>query len=137
VKDPSASSEYRLRIERTVSPSTRRPCTLVALSTVKAFTSFRYGLTVEDVVDGTRLRLRVLGLDAPHLNLPGSGPAEFVREYEHLTGECTIDVTGIDGKTTSVRCSISAEGVSLLAPVTGAVSVDLPDSSKKKHPPSP
>jgi hypothetical protein len=108
----------------------------VALSTVKAFTSFRYGLTVEDSLDGNRLRLKVLGLEAPDLNLPGSGPAEFTREYEHLTGECTVDVIGIDGKTTSVRCSISKEGVSLLAPVAGAVSVDLPGPFTKRQSPS-
>jgi hypothetical protein len=137
VKISPASTEYRLRIERTTSPSTRRPVTRVALSTVKAFSNFRYGLTVEDNLDGNHLRLRVLGLDAPDLSLPGSGPAEFVREYEHLTGECTVDVTGIDGKTSSVTCSISREGVSLLAPVSGAVAVDLPGSSTKKRSPSP
>jgi hypothetical protein len=136
VKSPSAPSEYRLRIERAVSPSTRRPCTIVALSTAKSFTSFRYGLTVEDVLDGNRLQLKVLGLDAPNLNLPGSGPAEFAREYEHLTGKCTIDVTGLDGTTTSVQCLISQEGVSLLSPVSGPLSVDLPGSSSRKQRPS-
>jgi hypothetical protein len=134
VSTPSASSEYRLRVERTVSQATRRPCTRIALSTTKSFSTFRYGLTVEDHLEGRQLSLKVLGLDAPNLTLPGSGPAEFVREYEGLTGECTIEVRGIDGKSTSVRCSISADAVALLEPVAGPVIVDLPGPSSTTRP---
>jgi hypothetical protein len=120
------TGEFHLRLERTISPSTRRPCTLLVLTTVKAFTNFRYGLTVEESREGNLLRLTVLGLDAPDLNLPGSGPAEFRREYEDLTGDCTVELTTLDGKSATARFAISNDRVALLEPVRGAgVAVDL------------
>jgi hypothetical protein len=129
VSTPAASAEYRLSVDRTLSTSTRRPCIRIALSTTKSFSTFRYGLTVEEHLEGNRLSLKVLGLDAPDLTLPGSGPAEFVREYEGLTGDCSIEIRGLDGKTTTVRCAVSASAVTLLEPVSGPVIVDLPGPS--------
>jgi hypothetical protein len=123
----SVEAEFRLRIAPHISEHSRLPCTLVVLQTAKAFASFRYGLDVEEYVEGTTLHLKVLGLRAPQLDLPSSGPAEFRKEYTGWSGIRHVVVHGLDGSSTMVRVRVGADGISLLEPVAGGiVAVDVP-----------
>ncbi|HXX64276.1 MAG TPA: hypothetical protein VEO56_10830 [Bacteroidota bacterium] len=111
--------DYRLQLRRMINERTHRPSTLLVLQTTKAFASFRYGLTVEEHLEAGALHLTVMGLEAPRLDLPGAGPAEFRKEYEDLSGDIRIVITGLDGSRSSVDARITAESVTLRSPVTG------------------
>jgi hypothetical protein len=127
VTSTERGADYRLRISRAISASTRKPCTTLTLTTEKKFTSFRYVLDIEEARDGAQVSLRVRGLQAPSLTIPRSGPAEFTREYDDLVGECIISVTVLDGRVARVRCTIDDTTVRLLDPVdNGPLIVELP-----------
>lgn len=123
--------DYRLHLTRMINERTHQPSTLVVLQTTKAFASFRYGLTVEEHLEKGALHLTVMGLEAPSLSLPGAGPAEFRKEYENLSGDIRIIVTGLDGSRSSVDARISAESVTLRAPIAGrSLEVSLPPGTR-------
>ena len=119
-------AEYRLQITPYIDERTRRPSTLVVLRTTKSFASFRYALDVDAEFDGDTLRLNVLGLKAPDLDLPAAGPAEFRQDYEGMSGDCRIVVRGLDGSSTAIAVRVTPQSVTLVGPVTGRnVALDL------------
>lgn len=127
----SPEPEYRLQLSPHADPHTGRRTTLVILRTAKFFSSFRYALDVSDRVEGKRIILKILGLQAPRLDLPAAGPAEFRREYERLRGDYTIVVEGPNGSTSELQVRVTPLRVTLRRPVTGnvvAVEISLPHS---------
>jgi hypothetical protein len=107
------------------------------LQTTKSFSTFRYTLAVDDRPGNGVLRLKVLGLRTPSLDLPATGPAEFRKEYEGLSGDFTIVVEGLDGSQTSISTHITPGRVTLTAPVSGrALEVDIPSANRtqRAHP---
>jgi hypothetical protein len=122
-------AEYRLQITPYINERTSRTSTLVTLSTIKSFASFRYALDVDAEFDGDTLRLCVLGLKTPDPDLPAAGPAEFKQDYEEMSGDCRIVVKGLDGSSTAIAVRVTPQSVTLMGPVTGGnVALDL-------HPP--
>ena len=89
-KDKQESTEFRILVAPAVNERTGRPATIVTLQTTKSFSTFRYVLAVEDRLEPGVLRLKVLGLRTPSLDLPATGPAEFRKEYEGLSGDLRI-----------------------------------------------
>lgn len=110
----SKAAEYRLLITPHRNERTRKPTTLVVLETAQAFAAFRYELTVEESLQEHSLRLKVLGLKAPPLNLPEAGRARFAREYENLKGTYDVTVTGLDGRASTCTVTIAPGRVELL-----------------------
>ncbi len=108
------STEYRLLIAPHFNERKQKYTTRVVLETVKSFASFRYELTVRETITDNAIRYEVLGLNAPQLNLPASGPASFANEYDALTGTYTVSVEGLDGKTSSGRVRITPTKVIVL-----------------------
>jgi hypothetical protein len=101
--------------------------TLLTLRTTKFFSNFRYALDVSERVEGRRITLKILGLHAPRLDLPASGPAEFGREYDHLEGKYTVVVEGPDGSLSELEIQVTPKAVTLLRPATGnVVTTDIP-----------
>ena len=126
-RDSASGAEFRLALSPAVSERTGRPVTLVVLQTVKSFSTFRYALAVDDRREKETLRLKVLGLRTPSLDLPATGPAEFRKEYEDLAGDVTVIVEGMDGSRSSVAAHIAPGRVTITAPATGrALEVDVP-----------
>jgi hypothetical protein len=127
--DPLSSPEpaYRLRISPHADPHTRARTMLLTLRTTKHFSSFRYGLDVQERIEGKRITLKILGLRAPHLDLPAAGPAEFRREYDNLAGEYTIAVEGPGGAVSEAAVLIRGDSVTLQRPFAGSFLVaDIP-----------
>jgi hypothetical protein len=141
-REENARSEFRLRVAPAVNERTGRPTTLVVLQTTKSFSTFRYTLAVDDRPGNGVLRLKVLGLRTPSLDLPAAGPAEFRKEYERLSGDITIVVEGLDGSQSSISAHITPGRVTLTSPVSGrALEVDIPSANRTQtgtsHDPRP
>jgi len=130
-RDSEAGAEFRLLLSPAVSERTSRPVTLVVLQTTKSFSTFRYALAVDDRREKGTLRLKVLGLRTPSLDLPATGPAEFRKEYDDLSGDITVVVEGMDGSRSSVGTHITSGRVTITAPVTGkALEVDVQSANR-------
>jgi hypothetical protein len=141
-REENARAEFRLRVAPAVNERTGRPTTLVVLQTTKSFSTFRYTLAVDDRPGNGVLRLKVLGLRTPSLDLPAAGPAEFRKEYERLSGDITIVVEGLDGSQSSISAHITPGRVTLTSPVSGrALEVDIPSANRTQtgtsHDPRP
>jgi hypothetical protein len=133
-KAKSAVPEFRLLVAAAVNERTGRPTTLVVLQTTKSFSTFRYTLAVDDRLESGALLLRVLGLRTPSLDLPATGPAEFRKEYEGLSGDIRIDVEGLDGSHSSISTHITPDRVTLTVPVSGrALEVDIPSANRSQN----
>jgi hypothetical protein len=125
--------EFRLVVAPAVNERTGKPTTLVVLQTTKSFSTFRYTLAVDDRIAGDSLRLKVLGLRTPALDLPATGPAEFRKQYEELAGDVRIDVEGLDGSLSSVDTHIAPGRVTLTSGVTGRpIEVDIPSANRSQ-----
>ena len=61
------------------------------------------------------LAYRVLGLKTPHLSLPATGHAQFMREYDNLKGTYEVIIEGLDGKTNSFSVRIAPQQVRLVS----------------------
>jgi hypothetical protein len=130
-KEKHALPEFRLLVAAAVNERSSRPTTLVVLQTTKSFSTFRYTLVVDDRLENDALLLRVLGLRTPPLDLPATGPAEFRKEYEGLSGDVRIVVEGMDGSYSSISTHITPGRVTLTAPVSGrALEVDIPSANR-------
>ena len=81
---PKFPIEYRLLITHRFKEREGKTVTLVALRTVNEFTSFRYEIVAGLEVDGQKIRLKIHGLRAPQVTIPGTGPALFREEHEQL-----------------------------------------------------
>ena len=79
--------EYRMLLQSTFNDLRQVPTTTVTIETTKQFASFRYELSVEEAISQKTLRYTILGLKAPRLSLPATGPAQFSREYDRLRGK--------------------------------------------------
>jgi hypothetical protein len=141
-KGKSTLPEFRLLVAAAVNERTGRPTTLVVLQTTRLFSTFRYTLAVDDRLESGALLLRVLRLRTPSLDLPATGPAEFRKEYEGLSGDFRIVVEGLDGSHSSIGTYITPDRVTLTAPVSGrALEVDIPSANRTQtgtpHDPRP
>ena len=99
--------EYRLLVSRQLNERLQAPTLRIILETGQLFASFRYELSVEEHRERNKLRFRILGLRAPQISLPGAGHARFMKEYDDLTGRCTITVVGLDG--TETTCAVHVD----------------------------
>jgi hypothetical protein len=111
--------DYRLLMTPHTNDRTYRPTTLVVLETAQSFAAFRYELSVEEKIEGKSLTYRIVGLQAPSLNLPAAGHATYVREYDGLKGIYTVSVIGLDGAATQCTVRIAPEKVEVVNPPTG------------------
>ena len=141
-KGKHALPEFRLLVTAAVNERTGRPTTLVVLQTTKSFSTFRYTLAVDDRLENAALHLRVLGLRTPSLDLPATGPAEFRKEFDGLSGDMKIVVEGLDGTLSSISTHITPGRVTLTAPVSGrGLEVDIPSANRTQtgtpHDPRP
>jgi hypothetical protein len=129
-KDKQESTEFRILVAPAVNERTGRPTTVVTLQTTKSFSTFRYALAVEDRLEPGVLHLKVLGLRTPSLDLPASGPAEFRKEYEGLSGDLRIVVEGLDGARSTLGTHITPDRVTLTSAVSGrTLQVDIPSAN--------
>lgn len=73
--------EYRLLIQLTYDDVVKKPGILFLLETTKQFTNFSYRINVRDRFDGKHLLWTLHGLQAPSMNMPETGTAQFSAVY--------------------------------------------------------
>jgi len=129
-RDRQEQAEFRIRVAPAVNERTGRPATVVVLQTTKSFSTFRYTLAVDDRLEDGALVLKILGLRTPPLDLPSTGPAEFRKEYDGLSGGLRIIVEGLDGARSTITTHIAPDRVTLTSALTGrALEVDIPSAN--------
>lgn len=113
-KKITSEYEYRMILQSTFNELRQVPTTTVTLETTQQFASFRYELSVKETVSDRTLRFVILGLKAPRLSLPATGPAQFVREYDRLHGTYTIVVEHLDGTSNAFVVRFASSQIKVL-----------------------
>lgn len=107
--------EYRLLVTPHFDEREQVHKTLFVLETTKIFASFRYELTVDEVIEGKNIALTVRGLTAPRLSLPTSGSARYERLLDNLNGTYDISVKGLDSMINSFKLKVTPKTVRVLS----------------------
>src|SRR5437867_7683106 len=89
----------------------KKTVTLVALRTVNEFRNFLYEIVVHPEVSGHALRLKIQGLRAPQVSLPGTGPARWSAEYDDLQGAYTVTVSKLEREENAFDIRIASDKV--------------------------
>lgn len=113
-KHVAAEFEYRLILGTHFDEVQQRPMTRVIIETTKLFASFRYELSVEEHIVGKEFHYSILGLKAPHLDLPAPGTGQFVRHYTLLKGKHTFVVEHLDGTTNTFVVQFTPKHIKVL-----------------------
>ena len=95
---PKFPIEYRLLITQRWNEHKKATVTLVGLRTVIEFRNFLYEIVVEPMLDDRTLHLKIHGLRAPQVTIPGTGPAKFSTAFSELEGSYTVIVTKPNGE---------------------------------------
>jgi hypothetical protein len=96
------SIEYRLLVHHTYDETLKKPGVLFLLETSKQFTNFSYRIAVKERFDGKHLEWTLHGLQAPSMNMPETGTAQFSTVY--FDAPRTIEFTLI--KKEKIRTSV-------------------------------
>lgn len=83
----------------------------IGLRTTREFRNFEYALNVETKLDGKSLVLTILGLSAPDLKLPSTGPAHFSTELPLARGTWDITVSKHGKASNTFTVKVTAAGV--------------------------
>lgn len=89
---PAKDPDYTLNIFPYQDPSTGKRSTAVLVQTTKVFVSFRYEILLQAALEERTLRVKIQGLHAPELLMPGSGPARGWKLFEGLVGHYQVVV---------------------------------------------
>ena len=89
---PKFPIEYRVLIMREMNEREKRMVTRVALRTTIEFRNFHYEIIVEPILDGRTLHLKIHGLRAPQVTIPGTGPAKYSTTFGDLDGDGDLDL---------------------------------------------
>ncbi|HYQ86840.1 MAG TPA: hypothetical protein VES59_06315 [Bacteroidota bacterium] len=110
---PKFPIEYRLLISHRFKERVGKTVTLLALRTVNEFTSFRYEIVAALEVSGQTIRLKIHGLRAPQVTIPGTGPAQFEAEHEQLRGLYTVAISKLDREENVFSVRFSGDAVTV------------------------
>ncbi|MGB2867494.1 MAG: hypothetical protein WBD36_03510 [Bacteroidota bacterium] len=105
--------EYTLNVFRQYDERTKTTPVVFLVQTTKIFVSFRYEILLEDEVHETEIHLRIVGLHAPTLLMPGMGPAQGYRKYEKLRGIYLLRVTKQDKSVNEFEIEITPKSISV------------------------
>ncbi|MCI0706380.1 MAG: hypothetical protein L0Y80_02715 [Ignavibacteriae bacterium] len=103
--------EYVLRLYAHVDERTQQQGVVFAIETAEIFTNFRYDITLEDKRDGNDIELKIIGLHAPAMLMPGKGPALGTREYFDLDGVYTVRVNKMNKEVSEFSIEITPDRI--------------------------
>jgi hypothetical protein len=109
-KDP----DYTLHIYPYQDPSTGKRSTAFLVQTTKVFVSFRYEILLQASLEERTVRVKIQGLHAPELLMPGSGPARGWKLFEGLIGHYHVIVVKQDKSVNTFDIDVAGDGVTLL-----------------------
>lgn len=108
--------EYRLLIAPHLNERLQKKTVVVSIETTRLFASFRYELSLREERSEKSFRYVILGLRAPQLDLPSSGSARSVREYELAAGRYQFEVVSLDGTVDSCEVLVGKDFTLSLKP---------------------
>lgn len=109
-KDP----DYTLNVFPYQDPSTGKRSTAFLVQTTKVFVSFRYEILLQAALEDRTVRIKIQGLHAPELLMPGSGPARGWKLFENLVGHYQIVVVKQDKSVNTFDIDVTGGGITLL-----------------------
>ena len=105
--------EYTLNVFRQYDERTKTTPVVFLVQTTKIFVSFRYEILLEDELREREIHLKIVGLHAPTLLMPGSGPAQGQRNYESLRGTYMLRVIKQDKSTNEFEIEITPKSITV------------------------
>ena len=105
--------EYILRIFHHKDERTSKKCVAFTVETVNVFTNFKYEVLLEDTLQGKELTLKIVGLHAPAMLMPGKGPAIGRREFSGLKGTYAVHVRKMGKELNDFVVDISPKQISI------------------------
>jgi hypothetical protein len=111
---PAKDPDYTLNIFQYQDPSTGKRSTAFLVQTTKVFVSFRYEILLQAALEERTLRIKIQGLHAPELLMPGSGPARGWKLFEGLVGHYQVVVVKQDKSVNTFDVDVADGGVTLL-----------------------
>lgn len=110
VKEP----DYTLNVFHHKDKETNVRSVVFLVQTTKVFVSFQYDILLQAKQEGDAVHIKVQGLHAPELLMPGSGPARGRLEFPHLHGRYKVIVSKQDRTVNAFEIDISKDDVKLL-----------------------
>jgi hypothetical protein len=108
---PKFPIEYRLLMVRRMSERDKTMETFVALRTTLEFRNFLYEIIVEPIAAEQTLHLKIHGLRAPQVTIPGTGPAKFSATFGDLHGRYEVIITKPNGEENAFTVHIANDHV--------------------------
>lgn len=106
--------EYLLRIYPHLDERTNENSVVLAIETLEIFTSFRYEILLEDKREGNTIELKIVGLHAPAMLMPGKGPARGSRSYRGLKGRYAIRINKMDKEINEFQVEFTSKKIKIL-----------------------
>ncbi|HXG38918.1 MAG TPA: hypothetical protein VNL36_09150 [Bacteroidota bacterium] len=106
--------EYLLRIYPHLDERTNENSIVLAIETLEIFTSFRYEILLEDKREGNTIELKIVGLHAPAMLMPGKGPARGSRSYTGLKGRYAIRINKMDKEINEFQVEFTSKKIKIL-----------------------
>lgn len=106
--------EYLLRIYPHLDERTNEKSVVLAIETLEVFTNFRYEILLEDQRKGNTIELKIIGLHAPAMLMPGKGPARGSRSYTGLKGRYTIRINRMGKEIEEFQVEFTSKKIKIL-----------------------
>lgn len=106
--------EYLLRIIPHLDERTNEKSVILAVETLEVFTNFRYEILLEDRRERNAIELKIVGLNAPPMLMPGKGPARGTRSYTGLKGRYTIRINRMGKEVAEFQVGFSPKKIKVL-----------------------
>jgi len=104
---PKFPIEYRVLITQQLNEREKKMMTLVALRTTIEFKNFLYEIIVEPILSDRTLHLKIHGLRAPQVTIPGTGPAKYSTTFGDLAGTYAVIITKPNGEENAFEIHIA------------------------------
>ncbi|HTP80698.1 MAG TPA: hypothetical protein VMM57_09870 [Bacteroidota bacterium] len=114
MKKSGSRPEYTLDVYPRYDEATRERTTVFLVQTTRIFVSFRYEILLTSEVKPGEIHLDILGLHAPSILMPESGPARGIREFAGLSGSYILAVRKQDKSINEFEMRFGKERIDVL-----------------------
>jgi len=106
--------EYTLNVYRRIDEASQEETVVFLVQTTRVFVSFRYEILLASEVEPGAVRIDILGLHAPSILMPESGPARGFREFAGLNGMYLVSVRKQDKSVNEFEIKIAKKGIEVV-----------------------
>ncbi len=108
--------EYLLRVFHHLDNRTKRNTVVFQVETLKIFKHFNYEVLINDRMEHALIELNILGIHAPLMVMPGTGPAKGRKEYSNLRGTYTVRVAKPNRVSEVLRIRFTKNSITIVEP---------------------